>query len=475
MMQFAMAILLTGLQFCVGFGLLHRLRICIEPLLCIAISVLVGIAIFSALPFLLQLLFVPLTPFIVFTAIALITFLLNLPSFRQYRRFFRKSKGICLRIRFYEIPAVAMIVLIVFASVWRCYYYPPTPRDLTSGAEVIADYAVREKTMVNSVFTVNLETTNNQFKPPFITSLQIIYKMAGFPFGQVWLSTIFIALLLFLHTVLRQHLHALFAGLLLLFFICIPEMYAYTVMVLFDYSNAVFFTLAIYFLTEFFKTQQRRYFFFSATLMSMATYIRSETLVLATLATPAVMVHFIGRKDTAAKAFGWPVLYLLPSLVVYLASVTLYIGYYLPAGYEVANLVNRDLFNLSAFFHRFGELNAGLLFSETSIEYYGYFTYLFLLIFLLDAILYRRWSRASRNFLYAVLLVYAGIGLTGHLLPLMDIYNSSKRALFKIFPLMLLYMANSPLLVSLSASIAEWEKKNSKGKQLVSNTTIDNV
>jgi hypothetical protein len=361
--------------------------------------------------------------------------------------------------KLYDLPAMVMITLIVFASAWRCYYYPPTPRDLTSGAEVIAEYAVREKTMINSVFTVNLETTNNQFKPPFITSLQIIYKMAGFPFGQVWLTSVFVAFLLFLYNVLRQRIHALFAGLLLLAFICIPEMYAYTVMVLFDYSNAVYFSLAIYFLTEFFRLRQQQYFFFSAFVMGCATYIRSETLVLAALAAPAVMVHFISRKESILKTFGWPLLYLLPSLVVYLVSVTVYISYYLPAGYEVTNLVNRDLFNLSAFFHRFEELNAGLLFSQTAIEYYAYFIYLFLLVLFLDVAIYRKWSTAGRNFLYAVLLVYAGIGLTGHLLPLMDIYNSSKRALFKIFPLMLLYMGRSPLMISLSRKMAEWERK----------------
>jgi hypothetical protein len=111
------------------------------------------------------------------------------------------------------------------------------------------------------------------------------------------------------------------------------------------------------------------------------------------------------------------------------------------------------------FFTAFQELNAGLLFSQTAIEYYAYFIYLFLVVLFLDVVIYRKWSTAGRNFLYAVLLVYAGIGLTGHLLPLMDIYNSSKRALFKIFPLMLLYMGRSPLMISLSRKMAQWERK----------------
>lgn len=458
-MPVLMGLLLTGLQFCAGFGVLRCFRIKLHFIPHLTVSVLLGVAVFSAIPFLLQLLCVPLMVYSVFSTIGLSCLLLNVGASSYFRWFFMQGKTLRFRSALYELPALVLIALLVFASVWRCWYYPPTPRDLTSGAEVIAEYAVREKTMINSVFTVNLETTNNQFKPPFVTSLQIIYKMAGFPFGQVWLSTVFVAFLLFLYAVLRQRIHALFAGWLLLAFIAIPEMYAYTLMALFDYSNAVFFCLSVYFLTAFFENRQRRLLFFSSLLMGVATYVRSETLVLAALATPALMLHLLRRKESPAKALGWPLIYLLPSLTAYLVSVTLYIGFYLPAGYEVGNLVNRNLFDLSALLHRFGQLNEALFFSSSAIEYYAYFIYFFLLVLLLDAVLYRRWSRPARNFLYAVLLVYAGIGLTGHLLPLMDIFNSSKRALFKIFPLMLLYMGSSPVMMRLSEKILGWEVK----------------
>src|SRR5947207_15950575 len=135
--------------------------------------------------------------------------------------------------------------------------------------------------MINSVFTVNLETTNNVFKPPFITCLQIIYKYAGFDFGQVWLSTIVACFIIFLYHALCLRIHRIFAGLLILFFLAIPEMFAYTFMVLFDYSNAVFFFLSIYFVYAYFQNQQRNYLAFAGLLMAIATYIRSETLILA--------------------------------------------------------------------------------------------------------------------------------------------------------------------------------------------------
>ena len=84
--------------------------------------------------------------------------------------------------------------------------------------------------MINSVFSVDLSTTNNQYKPPFITSLQVIYKYAGLPFGQLWLSTLFVSFLVFLYHAMSLYIHRLLSGIFLVFFLVIPEMYAYTFM-----------------------------------------------------------------------------------------------------------------------------------------------------------------------------------------------------------------------------------------------------
>ena len=111
-------------------------------------------------------------------------------------------------------------------SVWHCYYYPPQARDVLSGPEALAEYAVREGTLNNSVFTVNLEeSVPNLLKPPFVTGLQIVYKLLVYNFGQVWLSMIAISFLIWVYTLLREKLHAVPAGLVMLFFITIPEIF----------------------------------------------------------------------------------------------------------------------------------------------------------------------------------------------------------------------------------------------------------
>ncbi len=150
--------------------------------------------------------------------------------------------------------------------------------------------------------------------------------------------------------------------------------------------------------------------------------------------------------------------FLAPSILFYLLTVSLYIHYYLPVEYNVQGLVNPNLFDIRPFLERFADMNMQLIFSATGINYYGWFVVIFLLVAIFDAVLTDRWTRETKNWLYAVLVIWIGLPLIGYLFPLMDLHNSTKRALFKIFPLMLLYMGHSGVLMELSARLERWEK-----------------
>lgn len=459
MSNWVMFIALTLLQCLTGLGLASLFKIWLKPAMLVALWMLIGIAVFSFIPFLLQLFFIPLTSVNVFVALIIACLLLNIKYNRSIHNVKMVWQDRSFDIRLYEIPFLIAIIVIALISIWRCYYLPPTPRDLTSGAEVIAKYAVREKTMINSVFSVNLESTNNQYKPPFITSLQVIYKYAGFPFGQVWLSTIFISFLVFLYHALSNTLHRIIAGLLIVAFLAIPEMYAYTFMVLFDYPNAVYFFLSAYFLFAYFYLGDKKFLPFSGLLMGIATYTRSETVCFAGLMALIILWHHIRHWKGMGKLLLSIVTYLLPPLILYLLSITIYINYYLPSAYNIKGLINPDLLNLRLLYTRFITINARLIFSEQGIIYYGYFIFIFLFFLLVDLVIYRKLNSAARNCLFAVLVIYLGLPLLGHILPLLDIDNTTKRGFLKMFPLMLLYLSHSTFLLSLSERIRKWEAK----------------
>ncbi|HEY1163985.1 MAG TPA: hypothetical protein VGE90_02435 [Chitinophaga sp.] len=455
-MNIVVLLLLTLLQFISGIGVLALFNISLRNGLKIPLALLLGVAVSSFVPFLLQLLYVPLTGFSVFSALVMAALLLNLNMARTAQQWGAMFHNIRFTLKLYELPFILLITAIVFISVWRCYYLPPTPRDLTSGPEVLAEYAVREHTMINSVFNVDLDSTNNPYKPAFITSLQIIYKYAGFHFGQLWLGVIFVSFMLLLYQLLCEHLHRLLAGVLLLCFLAIPEMYAYTFMALFDYSNAVFFFLSVYCLTLYFGEPSRRYLYFAAWLMGIATYIRPETLVLAFFFIP-LLVYRQWRSQTIRQLVQDAATFVTPALLLYAVSVVCYNSYYLPAQYEVSNLINPHPLQLRPFFDRFADMHTRLLFGSRGVSLYGYFTVLFVVLLLTEAAMYKlRFSFTARVWLYAVLVVYIGLPFLGYLLPLVDLQHSTKRGLLKIFPLMLLYLAHNQALAKLSARLGRW-------------------
>jgi hypothetical protein len=448
-----------------GYGLLTLFGMRLKAVYMITLSLLLGIAVASFIPFLLQLFYILITGPTVFGALLLAALLLNIPSILRLRKegltaFIRSFRPGRFHIQSYEIPYWLIIGFLIFVSVWRCYYLPPTSRDALSGPETIAEYAVREQTMINSFFRIDLWSTNNQFKSPFLISLQIIYKLAGFPFGQVWLSIVFVCFIVFLYHVLKEKLHPLIAGLLLLLFLMTPEMYAYSFMILYDYSNMVFYFLGLYFLFRALDSagpeRTSSTLSFAGLLLGIATYIRSETLVLVFLFLPLILLVQLregwGKKTALADFF-----FLLPSLVGYYLPTQLYIKYYLPVHYDIGTLVNDHLTDWHPLFQRYSDIVTRLLFGTFSIHLWGYLFYIASALFLAELLFVRRVNKEARNWLYAVLVLYLALGVLGFALPLFNLLETTKRALFKMMPLVILYLANNELLLRLSRRISRWE------------------
>jgi hypothetical protein len=445
-----------------GYGILDLFRLRLKAAYTITLSLLLGLAVASFIPFMLQLLYIEITPLSVFGCLALAAFALSLPVLGRIRKdgiaAFRQSlPRPSMDLRPYEIPFFVIIGFFIFVSVWRGYYLPPTSRDALSGPEAIADIAVSEHTLVNSFFGVDLWSTNNQFKSPFLISLQLIYKMAGFPFGQIWLSIVFICITVFIYNALRERLHPLLAGMLLLLFIMTPEMYAYTFMILYDYSNMIFFFLSLYFLFAWVRDRGPASFSFAGLLMGIATYIRSETLAIALLFIPLILLTQLRQKMPVKRMLIANGLFFLPSLIAYYLPSQLYIKYYLPVHYDIGGLVNHHLSSLQPLFQRYEDMFTRLLTGEFAIHLWGYIFYLAAILFLAEAIFLRRFNKEARNWLYGIVVLYIGLGALGWLLPMMNLNETTKRAMFKMLPLVLFYLANNELLIRFSTAISRWE------------------
>jgi hypothetical protein len=442
--------LLVAHYFC-GRGLLRLLRVELKPVPAFCMAMMLGVPLVSLTPCFLQLMGIAIDTVPIIVAVAVMTALFSMPLVIKFRRL-RFSNIVWPSL--YELPFIAVVVYLLCAGVWRGFYYPPYARDMLSGPELLAEYAVREKTMISSVFTVDLQSSNNYFKSPFITGLQIIYKSLVCPFGQVWLSVLSVSFIVWLHTLLRERVHGWLAGLLLMLFMCIPELFAYSYVLLYDYSNMVFFFAGFYFLSAYFKDRRGSDFVFSAVLFGLATYIRTETLLLVLMVAPLVVVYS-RRQQESIKALSVKLaVFTIVPVLFYVLCIDVFIRLFVPLPFDVAGQLNPDLGNMSLFFERLRDVQTLLIFSDRGIGVYGHFIFLFYALVIADLIFARKYNPESVTMLYGVAVVLVGLPLLGYLLPVVDLHNTTKRGLFKMLPLMLLYMANSGLVRMLGAWIA---------------------
>jgi hypothetical protein len=147
-------------------------------------------------------------------------------------------------------------------------------------------------------------------------------------------------------------------------------------------------------------------------------------------------------------------------LLFYIVTSYYYI-HLLPIAYPVSDQINKNLTDLQPFFTRFSDVNGKLLFSDLGITLYGYIVYLTTFLLLFEILFYfipdRRKKRAadksSTFWILAILTVYLGVPLIGFLLPLADLDNTTKRELFKLCPILVIYLSHNRLVQALSKKI----------------------
>jgi hypothetical protein len=462
-MNFGGLIFLLITQYFTGRGLLYLFRSDLKPLPAFLVSMFTGVVMVSFYPFLLQLMHIPITAFSVSMCIGVITILVNISSLKKYNLSNLNPANWKFNIQLYEVPFLLLFALLLFISAWRCFYLPTFARDMLSGPEAVAEFTVKEKTMVNSVYWTNLESTNNHLKPPFVTDLQIVYKLLVYPFGEIWLSLIALPFLIWMYTVLKEKLHPLLVTLVMLFFLIMPDPYAYTFIVLFDYSNMVLFFAGFYFFAQYLDNKQYSYFLYSVLMFGFATYIRPETLILCGMTVPLLLYYFNRDKVPVKKMLIRSAVFMIVPFFLYYIWTGFFVKYFLPVPFDVNNQI---MPGKVPFWGRLTDMTKILIFGisdnpnqkDLNIRLYGYFIYLFLIILVVDLIFFRKkFNTEARVMLYAIAVVYIGLPFMAYLIPWIDLTNTTKRGLYKMFPPMLIYMRSSGLLVTISEVIKKWE------------------
>lgn len=453
-------LLITFSQYLQGASVLKMLKIDTTVSERIVIGILLGMGIQAFIPLLLDYIHVSLNRSSVFgfsiMILAASFFLSGMhKSVLNFSFKCKISKDI-----WYGLPVILLIAALLVLTFWRAYYLPPYAVDVTSGAEALAEYAIKEGKIVSSVFDVY--QNGNSLKPAYLVSLQIIYKLLGVPFGQIWLIVVFFCFLWFLLKTLLSKLNIQISLALVFIFLCIPEMYFYTHSLMYDYPNAVYFTLSVFYFRSFILNRQSKYLIFSSIFAGIAIYIRPETILLYSILLSGGFVFFIKRYTWSQKIKHIFIGLLVPCFV-YFISVYVYIHFHLPVKYNISDQVNTDIFQISDIVSKFEGATLDLLFGKYGITNYAYFPYLFIFLFLVEIIIFRKLRSAAKFYLFAIVTVYLFFPLLSHFLPGVSIDYTVKRAYFKLFPLMLLYFADNQFLLFISDKMNRWVSTSTSG------------
>lgn len=464
-LNFAGLIYLLIAHYFIGRAILRLFNLHLRPLPTCCLAFIVSVPVLSMVPCCVQLLKLPIDLQTISIGVGILAGLSALSLLIK----FKKPKFNIDLPSIYELPFITVYVVLLIISVWRCYYYPPTARDMLSGPELIAEYAVREKTMINSVFSIDLQTTNNYFKSPYITSLQIIYKLLVQPFGQLWLSVLVLPYTVWLYSILREKIHPVLAGALMLCYFAIPDLFAYTFLILYDYSNMVFFFAGYYFIARHMETKRMHDFAFSAFLFGLSTYIRTETLVMVGMTTPLLIYYFYKQEKMQLQKIAIRiVMFSVVPLAFYYLCNHIFVHNFVPVeAFEkyLSSQINPNLGKVSTLFDRFSDMNELLLFSKGGEAIYGCYIYIFCFFLFADVVWPRKYNLEARIALYGIAVVYFGLPFLNYLFPLVDLFNTTKRGFFKALPLMAFYMANSGILLRVSGWMKNWEYPALKAKK----------
>ncbi|RYE22659.1 MAG: hypothetical protein EOP51_12665 [Sphingobacteriales bacterium] len=455
-MNLAGLIFVLVTHFLAGRGVMAMFGIKENKRKTLALSMIIGVVLFHFLPVVLEVCHIAITATSISIAIGILTLALFLPV--SYKLDYSVLKITRPSFTLYEALFATLLILMVIPSVWLCYYFPVFARDVLSGPEPLAEYAVREHTLINSALSVDLTSTNNHLKPPFILGLQVIYKLLVHPFGELWLSIMVCSFLLMFYTLIRERVHALIVLFIMMLFIMMPEIYGYMYIVLSDYPNMVLFFLAFYYLGKYLETKQANTFYFATFLFCLASSIRSETVVLIGLIVPLLLFSFIkDRIKPGVIALRLGILLVIPYLLYYV-WMNVFVANYMHIQFNTGEQLSVTSDSVNIFFDRIGIILGPMLFSEHARELFGYIFNIFLFTLALDLVLWRKKiGLQARVMLYGIVVVLVGLPLLGAIIPWFDINNTTKRGVFKLFPLAAFYMANSPTLLQLSQAIKRFE------------------
>jgi hypothetical protein len=440
------------LQWLVGLGLLATMRAALPRSITLPTGLLLGAYVHTLIVVVLDLLGVRLTFGSVTGVLGVTAVIANAwwPRVRTwYAALINKPT---FTFRLYDIAAYVIAAYLVFVAMWAAWYWPVTPFDAMAGIDLMARQSVADGTLNNSILTdpaLAGRLSNQPFYAPFAMLQQVIYRLMGWPFGQVWMAVTAFCYYWVMWAMLRRAVHPFIADVLALLLIMVPEVHGYTYLLQTDFLNAVYLTVGIIILGIDIERNEARHGMLAALFFAAACWSRTETILLVGLGLISVFVpmqralglqgalRYAGAIAVAAFAsFAlWHVIYFYGVFPVHPDAASEIAGFDVEwFGLVVLNLAVDVL---------------------ADIGLWGWTLPLFVLVII--ASLVQRRSIGDRWTLLWIVAILVGLEIVGTLFASAVVQQTLRRGVFKLIPLMYLFMARSPILEIAGERLRRWE------------------
>ncbi|MBI2793967.1 MAG: hypothetical protein HYX66_04860 [Ignavibacteria bacterium] len=446
------AAIIIILQIVTGFGILAQCRFLSMRAAIIPLAFLVGSFVHSMLFFTADIFSIGLSQSSMIVTAGLCAVISHLRlrpviEFYNYLVLFPK-----FTLQMHDVVSIVIASGLAYYVVWAAWYWPVTPFDAMAGIDLVARQTVEEGTIANRVFfesSLTSNLSNQPFYAPYAMLMQVMYRLMGFTFGQLWVSFVAIAFSWIVWIALRQVCHAFIANVLWFFFLLTPEILGYTYLLQTDYANAAFFSTGVLMLVAGLRSDSKAHFTVSAFLFSAACWSRSETIAI-------VMAGVIASIPLFRKAMAWREVFLQSGKVIgaSLISFLLWSAYYVPFRLPIQPDLSWEL--------KGNALQRLLQVIPDTFQHVIINTHLWGWAFILFVIMFGISWITTRTPGRMALLLWIAVTLLC-LVVISSVFQSAiveltlRRGIFKIIPLIIILIGSLPLIRIWSERLRQWE------------------
>ncbi len=356
--------------------------------------------------------------------------------------------------KMYELIFFGVFAYLFFISAWRTWYLPVTPFDAINGIDLFAKFTIKENTFVSSIFDLSIipGLSTQTFYAPFTSFMQITYRLCGFPWGQVWLSIVFFCFIITAYSKLSERCHPIIVGLSLLLLLIAPEFYAYTFLLQTDFTNAVFFGLAVIWFHDYWISDSKSSFYFSLLWFFAACWTRSETIFFMPFGSLLVLWKYYKNGEIKNGIIQGIIFTGIPGITTLLWNGIFY-NLIFPRHPDSASELFLPDYSFSLVLDIINEMNDVVIFE---FDYWGYAMPLFFIILIINYLKYK--DKQSLVIVAWLCILYFVFMLMKMHMVHVDISKTFRRGYFKFLMLYSIYFACTDLATRFSKKIWDWER-----------------